>query len=127
MNCRDVREAGDSFLGNRSLTETDHEILGHLETCPSCRMELEGRRRLRGALRAAFERAPDLRPRATFGDQVRDRLRAASVQRHPSSMSPPRWFALAAGLVVVTALAAGLLKRSGSPADALARDAIGDH
>ena len=40
MNCRDVREVADSFLCEELLTETNHEILRHLDTCPSCRTEL---------------------------------------------------------------------------------------
>jgi hypothetical protein len=57
MNCRDVREIADSFLCEELLTETNHEILRHLETCPLCRTEIDARRRLRGALRDAFNRA----------------------------------------------------------------------
>ena len=49
MNCRDVREVADSFLGEELLTETNHEILRHLENCPTCRTEIDARRRLRGA------------------------------------------------------------------------------
>jgi hypothetical protein len=128
MNCRDVRDAGDSFLSEESLTETNHEILRHLETCPPCRMEIEGRRRLLRALRAAFDHAPALQPRVEFRRQLRDQLRTAAVQRHRSWTLPGRWFALAAGLVLFTAFAgAMLLNRSIAPADALARDAIGDH
>ena len=41
MNCRDVRDVADSFLGEELLTETNHEILRHLGTCPSCRSEIE--------------------------------------------------------------------------------------
>ena len=37
MTCRDVREAADSFLCDELLTETNHDILQHLDTCPSCR------------------------------------------------------------------------------------------
>ena len=55
MNCRDVREIADSFLCEELLTETNHEILRHLDTCPSCRTEIDARRRLRGALRDAFQ------------------------------------------------------------------------
>ena len=76
MNCRDVREVADSFLCQALLTETNHEILRHLDTCPSCRTEIDGRRRLRGALRTAFDRDPELQPPAEFADRLRDQLRA---------------------------------------------------
>src|SRR4029450_6326549 len=79
MNCRDVREVADSFLCEELLTETNHEILRHLDTCPSCRAELDARRRLRGALRAAFDRAPDLQPAAGFADRLREQLRPAAA------------------------------------------------
>ena len=43
MECRDVREMADSFVGEELLTETNHEILRHLETCPTCRADLATR------------------------------------------------------------------------------------
>ena len=61
MECRDVRELADSFLSEQLLVETTHDILRHLSQCPSCRAEIESRRRLRTALRGAFERSPELR------------------------------------------------------------------
>jgi len=128
MNCRDVREVADSFLCEQLLTETNHEILRHLDTCPSCRTEIDARRRLRSALRSAFNRAPELQPAGEFADRLRDELRHASAQRRRSWTLSGRWFALAAGLVLATGMiAAFLLNRSLAPVDALAQDAIGDH
>lgn len=128
MNCRDVREVVDSFLCEELLTDTNHEILRHLETCASCRTEFDARRRLRGALRTAFNRAPELQPAGEFADRLRDQLRQAAVHGHRSWTFPGRWFALAAGLVLAAGMTATiLLNRSPGLADALARDAIGDH
>lgn len=128
MNCRDVRDVADSFLCEELLTETNHEILRHLDTCPSCRTEIDARRRLRGAVRTAFNRAPHLQPGEDFANRLRDRLRQAPVHGHRSWTFSGRWLALAAGLVLAAAMtAAVLLNRSPAPADALARDAIGDH
>ena len=128
MTCRDVREVADSFLCEELLTETNHEILRHLDTCPSCRAEIDARRRLRGALRTAFTRAPELQPAGEFVDRLRDQLRQAAVQTHRSRVFSSRWLALAAGLVLaVGATAAILVSRSSASAEALARDAIGDH
>ena len=62
MECRDVRELADSFLGEELLTETNHEILRHLETCPVCRADLDARRALRDGVRRAFHHAADLEP-----------------------------------------------------------------
>lgn len=128
MNCRDVREVADSFLCEELLTETNHEILRHLETCPTCRTEIDARRRLRGALRTAFNRAPELQPAGEFADRLRDQLRQAAVHRHRSWMFSSRWLALAAGVVLAAGITTAiLLNRSSAPAEALARDAIGDH
>lgn len=128
MNCRDVREVGDSFLCEQLLTETNHEILRHLESCPSCRTEIEARRRLRGALRTAFNRDPELQPAGEFADRLRDQLRRAAAHRHRSWTFSGRWLALAAAVVLAAGVTAAiLLNRSSASVEALARDAIGDH
>jgi hypothetical protein len=128
MKCRDVRDVADSFLCEELLTETNHDILRHLDTCALCRTEIEARRRLRGALRTAFNRAPELQPAGEFANRLRDQLRQAAVHRHRSWTFSGRWLALAAGLVLAAGVtAAMLLNRSSAPAEALARDAIGDH
>ncbi len=127
MTCRDVRELADSFLCEELLTETNHEILRHLEACPSCRAEIDARRRLRGTLRTAFDRAPELQPAGEFADRLRDRLREASARGHRSSIFSGRWLALAAGLLLAAGLGVAIVLNSSSAAKALARDAIGDH
>ena len=128
MNCRDVQEMAGSFLSRELLAETNHEILQHLETCPFCRAEIDAQRRLRAALRDAFNRAPDLQPPSELQNRLHTRLREVSIHRARPWSHSGRWLALAAGVV----LAAGLtgvvfMKRSAGPAEALARDAIGDH
>lgn len=128
MTCRDVREVADSFLSEQLLTETNHQILQHLDGCPSCRTEIDARRRLRGALRAAFDRAPDLQPSRAFTERLRDQLREAAADHQPTSKIPLRWFALVAAVLLAVAIAGDVyLSPSMAPADVLARDAIGDH
>lgn len=129
MNCRDVREVADSFLCDELLTETNHEILQHLDTCASCRTEIGARRTLRRTLHEAFERAPDLQPRPEFMDRLRDDLREAAAHEHRSWIFSRRWFAIAAGLLLAAALAAMVVVKRSAPtsSDALAQDAIGDH
>jgi hypothetical protein len=128
MNCRDVREVADSFLCEELLTETNHEILRHLETCPVCRTEIDGRRRLRGALRDAFHRAPDLQPSTEFQTRLRDQLRDVSARSARPWYLSPRWLALAAGVVLAVGVTGiVLMKRTAAPTEALARDAVGDH
>ncbi|HKF67963.1 MAG TPA: zf-HC2 domain-containing protein [Vicinamibacterales bacterium] len=128
MTCRDVRDMADSFLSEELLTETNHEILRHLDTCPTCRSEIDARRRLRGALRAAFIGAPELEPRPEFTSRLREQLRKAAAHDQRSWVFSRGWIALAAGVVLAAGLACALLlNRSTAPVDALARDAIGDH
>lgn len=128
MTCRDVRDMADSFLSEVLLTETNHEILRHLDTCPACRAEIDARRRLRGALRAAFNGASELEPRPEFTSRLREQLREAATHERHSWVLPRGWIALAAGVALAVGLACALLlNRSTAPADSLAQDAIGDH
>ena len=72
MECRNVRELADSFLAEELLTETNHDILRHLEGCPVCRADLAARRALREGVRGAFHRSTDLAPSREFIDQAED-------------------------------------------------------
>jgi len=129
MECRDVREMADSFLAEELLTETNHEILRHLDTCPACRADLAGRRALREGVQRAFHRAPDLGPSPEFIAQLRATL------QNPAHHAPARrgvrfqsWWALAA--TVLLAVAVGLAYRGRdwiTATGALARAAVGDH
>lgn len=128
MECRDVREMADSFLGQELLTETNHEILHHLHMCPSCRADMEGRRALRAALRNAFARAEDLAPRDGFADEVRRRLRGAAVpERSHRRFASPRVWAMAAALVITIGSAAAFWARGWTAVMAMTRAAAGDH
>jgi anti-sigma factor RsiW len=129
MECRDLRELADSFLGEELLTETNHEILRHLETCPVCRADLDGRRALRDGVRRAFHRADDLEPSPDFIAGLRTTLQNTAYQ------APARrgirwhgWWALAA--TVLLAVTVGLAYRGRewiAATGALARAAVGDH
>jgi len=128
MNCRDVQEVADSFLSEELLTETNHEILRHLDICPSCRLEIDGRRRLRRSLHVAFDRAPELQPRADFMVRLREQLRETAVHDGHRRPTLQRWFALAAGVLLTASVGAlVVMNLSHAPVDALARDARGDH
>jgi hypothetical protein len=129
MECRDVRELADSFLAEALLTETNHEILRHLQTCPVCRADLAARRAWREGVRRAFQHARDLDPRPEFMTQLR-----ASLQ-HAAHHVPARrgiqfrgWWALAATVLLVVALGLAYRGRDWITATgALARAAVGDH
>lgn len=129
MNCRDVREVVDSFLCDELLTETNHAILQHLDTCPACRAEIDARHTLRHRLRQAFDRAPELQPEPEFLHRLREDLRGAAAPDRRASMRSRPWLAIAATLVLVAGLTAvALLRRSTTTSsETLAQDAIGDH
>ncbi|MEP6919321.1 MAG: zf-HC2 domain-containing protein [Acidobacteriota bacterium] len=123
MQCREVRDLLDSFLGQELLVETNHELLRHVEGCPDCRAELEARRQLRAALQQAFTRAESLQPRAGFSTEVLSRVRSGNTHRSRWA-SLWTWGALAASLVLLTATGLFLLRNG---VTALGRDAVGDH
>jgi hypothetical protein len=84
-------------------------------------------RRLREALRGAFERAPDLQARPEFADALREQLRKAPAPGRRWVRS--HWLlALAASALLVAGLGGILvLRRSPAWTNALAQDAVGDH
>ena len=108
MECRDVRELADSFLGEELLTETNHEILRHLETCPVCSADLDARRALRDGVRRAFHRAADLEPSPEFIAELRTTLQGAAYQTPARrGLRLQGWWALAA--TVLLAVTVGLI------------------
>jgi hypothetical protein len=119
----------DSFLAEELLTETNHEILRHLETCPVCRADIAARRALRASVRTAFDRATDLSARPEFAAQLHDKLRRAALETPPwRARVPGGWWALAATLLLALGLAGAFWARDGiRTAGALARAAVGDH
>jgi anti-sigma factor RsiW len=129
MECRDVRELADSFLGEELLTETNHEILRHLETCPVCRADVAARRALRDGVRRAFQAAPALEPRPEFMEQMRATLQNSAHQALARrGVRFHGWWALAA--TVLLAAMVGVVYRGRdwlAATSALARAAVGDH
>ena len=128
MTCRDVRELADSFLAEELLTETNHEILRHLETCPVCRADLVTRRELREGLRRAFQQASDLGPSPAFLANLRATLETAAHKPAGRGIRFQGLWALAA--TVLLAVAVGFLyggREWLSATGALARAAAGDH
>lgn len=130
MECRDVRELADSFLSEELLTETNHEMLRHLETCPDCRAELATRRTIRASVRRAFERTPDLDPSPEFVAQLRTTLKetARTAPAAGRGLRLHGWWALAALVLLAIALGFAVRGRGWITATgALARAAVGDH
>jgi anti-sigma factor RsiW len=129
VTCREARELADSFMSDQLLVETMHEIVRHLETCPTCREEFEARRLLRTRLQTAIDTAPSLAPRAEFVSALAARLQPVDTER---GMTRRAWLEtalpVAAGLVAL--VGGGLFARSAwrrSRNDAMEASAIGDH
>ena len=122
MECRDVREMADSFLGEELLTETNHEILRHLDTCPVCRADLAGRRALREGVQRAFHRAPDLGPNPEFIAQLQTKLQDAAHQGSARrGVRLQGWWALAATVLLAVALGVAYRGRDWIAGDGRAR------
>src|SRR5258705_9269925 len=129
MGCRDVREMADSYLAEELLTETNHEILRHLETCRACRADLAVRRSLREGVRRAFQRSPELEPTPEFVTQLR-----ASLRQGAHNVPARRgirfhgWWALAATVLLAVTLGFAYRGREWITATAtLVRAAGGGH
>src|ERR1700731_2546318 len=129
MECRNVREMADSFLAEELLTETNHEMLRHLDTCPMCRADLAARRALRDGVRRAFQSARDLDPGPEFIRRLRTRLQETAHQRPAHrGFRFQGWWALAATVLLAVALGLAYRGRDWIAATgALARAAVGDH
>jgi anti-sigma factor RsiW len=128
MQCRDVRELLDAFLGDQLLVETTNDLVHHLEGCPACRTELEGWRALRARLQSAFASAVPLAPTPEFLNGLEARLRAHQISRMTRRSWLRSWGAAAAA--IVTAISGALFARGAlhrSRLAALARNAAGDH
>ena len=107
MTCRDLREVADSFLCEELLTETNHEVLRHLETV---RRAARISRRAAGCGRVRAVRA---RTRAAAAGGVHGPVAGTAARRGrappPSSDVPAPWLALAAGVVLAAAWPAARL------------------
>jgi anti-sigma factor RsiW len=129
MECREVRDLLDSFIGQELMVETNHELMRHLESCPECRAELDARRQMRSTLRGAFANTPTLAPAPGFTADVLARVRdgrTPSTTRTQISIFPTsvKWGAIAASALL--AVAAGVWMY-GNRVSGLVRDAVGDH
>jgi hypothetical protein len=83
MECRRFRDIADSYLSEELLVETNHDVLRHLETCPTCRAELAARRQVRRVLQAAFAHAEELQPAPDLTDRVRRFAQARVAEAAP--------------------------------------------
>ena len=126
MQCAEVIDLLDSFLDDQLLVETNRGILQHVSTCPRCRTELDDRRRVRLALRGAFERSPALAPSPAFLATMAEQARSGGRARRSQRVWRAAW-AIAATLALVATAAGGQMWISTRRSVALARAAVGDH
>lgn len=103
MKCQDFREIIDSYLSDELLTETNHDVLRHLEQCAVCRKTIESRRMFRERLRFAVINAPEFQMRGEFYENLRGDLKRSFLpekQKKPVFwMNTNSWVAAAACLL----------------------------
>ena len=78
-NCRETLRRIDAYVDNQIDTAGGAAIAAHVETCPSCREELELRHRLRGRLKQAVDSSPARG--ISNGTRASDRVRLARTIR----------------------------------------------
>ena len=130
IQCRDARQRADSFVAGELSAEPSDAVVRHLESCPTCRADIDARRALREQLRGAFLGDRTLAPRAEWAADLAGRLRS-SVPSHPVAVGS--WWsgglALAATLLLAASVALyfGAGSRGAAALAELARMAAGDH
>jgi Putative zinc-finger len=120
--CEKIRRYMDSYISNELLVETNHEVLRHLEACPSCSAEVEARSRVKTRLKAAVESQSvpvDLQVK------IREQIRQPE-SRPVVTATRTRWAMAAAAAVVLTAGVWVTRTRTGLPdlADRQAQNAF---
>ncbi|MEZ5428710.1 MAG: zf-HC2 domain-containing protein [Pyrinomonadaceae bacterium] len=124
MKCQDFRELIDSYLSDELLTETNHEVLRHLEQCAGCREVTRDRRIFRERLRSAVQNCQDFQICEKFNANLYESLKQTALP--PRSIKKSFWggrfslaaaTAAAAGLLVIAAVGVLFLGYSGSDFD----------
>lgn len=96
-NCRETLRRIDAYVDNQIDTAGGAAIAAHVETCPSCREELELRHRLRGRLKKAVDNSP-----AAPYLQTKVLARVRASQPKATWLGIPRYFVALAAMLVVT-------------------------
>lgn len=108
MKCRDFREIVDSYLSDELLTETNHDVLRHLEECADCRRLIESRRILRSQIKSAVLNAPEFQISEDFYKTLWTQLKTASNVEESSKntfwLGNMSWLAFAASVIFVAGL-----------------------
>ena len=75
MNCSELREIMDSYLGEDAVPTRNNEVLEHLKLCTDCSLEIADQRNLRAMLRTAVLKVPAWQMSDEFGARLRTSLR----------------------------------------------------
>lgn len=104
MNCRDFREIIDSYLSDELLTETNHDVLRHMEDCADCRNVITARRKIRGHLKTAVLNAPQYQIGKNFTHNLQTQLKFEALKNQSNEIGSHfgfgSWIAVAAGLIL---------------------------
>lgn len=105
MKCQDFRELIDSYLCDELLTETNHDVLRHLEQCPNCREVTEERRVFRTKLRSAVTNCEELKIceifKANLQNSLRQNISSENRAKNPFFTANYSWAAVAAGFLII--------------------------
>ena len=99
MNCRELKELMDSYIGDELLVETNHDVLRHLENCRDCRDVLGRLRSLRERIRYTAKNAPFAQIDPAFTVRVTSELRDMALR-------PSVWEKVSGGAFLGTRLMA---------------------
>ncbi len=121
MKCQDFRELIDSYLSDELLTETNHEVLRHLEVCANCRREIEVRRNLLLRIRSAVKNSPQFQIRDEFSRSLRAQLRQSTIAKNVFWSKPHSWMAVAAMLLLTLGLSFWFVQNQNLPSPEIAR------
>jgi len=139
MKCQDFREVIDSYLSDELLTETNHDVLRHLEVCADCRREIQIRRGLVAQIRSAVKNSPQFQIREEFSRNLRARLKQSAAPKKVFWTSGNSWLAVAAMLILIVGLSiwfvsnqtvpsAEITQKTENPQPVFLEDAaLGDH
>ena len=115
MKCQDFREVIDSYLSDELLTETNHDVLRHLEVCAECRREIQIRRGLLAQIRSAVKNSPQFQIREEFSRNLRARLKQSAAPKNVFWTSRNSWLALAAMLILTVGLSIWFVRNQTAP------------
>lgn len=108
MKCQDFHEIIDSYLCDELLTETNHEVLRHLEACSNCRSVIESRRILRAKLKSAVKHSPQFQMSDVFYNRLHAQLKQSAIAvESPKNvfwMNRNSWMAFAATVIFAVGL-----------------------